>query len=185
MSRKKRILLVATILLALALFVGRPLMTRLEVGGHSAYVDLIRSIAWHNQVLQDRFYPRWMPDFYMGHGSPIFLFYAPASYVFIELMRPLAHSTTGAIKLAYFLWIWLAMTGMYALGKRLSTWQGGLAAAAAYGLAPTFWWTFTCAMGPRNSPLLQRCRGCSIRLSVARKPAKAGTWRAFRFCWRF
>ena len=138
MTNNRRSLIILAGLVLLTILVGRPLITSAHPGGHSAYVDFLRIICWHAQVEQGNFFPRWIPEFYFGHGSPIFLFYAPLSYVFIELFRPLVPTALASLKAAYLAWIFLAIVGMYALGRRLGGQAGGMAAAAVYGFAPYF-----------------------------------------------
>lgn len=138
MSNRSQVLAALAAILILTVVIGHPLLTGAQPGGHSAYVDLIRSIVWHEQVEQGEFYPRWIPDFYLGHGSPIFLFYAPASYIFVEMLRGVIDSASGAIKLAEFLLIFLALLGAYFFGKKIGGHSGGLAAAAVLGFAPYF-----------------------------------------------
>lgn len=138
MTNKNQVLVALAAILILTVVIGHPLMTRAQLGGHSAYVDLIRSIAWHAQVEQGEFYPRWIPDFYLGHGSPIFLFYAPASYIFVEMLRGITDTASGAIKLALLLLIFFALAGMYLFGKTIGGHLGGLASAVVLGFSPYF-----------------------------------------------
>lgn len=128
----------AVLVLALTVIIGRPMLSSALVGGHSAYIDLIRSVVWHEQVMQGEFLPQWIPDFYFGHGSPIFLFYAPASYVLIELFRLVTPSAVWAVKCAYLTIILSALWGMFIFGRRLGGKWGGMAAMTLYGFAPYF-----------------------------------------------
>ena len=65
-------------------------------------------------------YPRWAPDFYYGHGYPIFNYYAPLTYHlgnWLTLLQP-QHAATGA-KLVFILSQVLGTVGAYLLGKKI------------------------------------------------------------------
>jgi hypothetical protein len=113
-----------------------PLATPWTIAGHSAMIELVRAQAVHLAVAGGDLWPVWLPDLYGRHGSPLPLFYAPLSYVPVELARGLGLSATAAIHLGFALF-WLA--GAVGAGWAASRWFGRgamLAAAAAYGLAP-------------------------------------------------
>jgi hypothetical protein len=113
-----------------------PLATSWTIAGHSALIELVRAQAIHLAVEGGDLWPTWLPDLYGRHGSPLPLFYAPLSYVPVELARAAGASATGAIHLGFALG-WLA--GAAGAGWSARSWFGsgaGLAAAAAYGLAP-------------------------------------------------
>jgi 6-pyruvoyl-tetrahydropterin synthase related domain len=118
--------------------VGHPLFVDALISGHSAYVDLIRAVSWHDLVEQGELFPGWIPHFYFGHGSPIFLFYAPASYVLIEAVRTFVAGPADSIRVAYLLLIFLSAFGMFRLGRLLGGLWGALASSALYVLAPYF-----------------------------------------------
>lgn len=125
-------LLLAGILLAAAW----PLLRPYQVRGHSAYIDLCRAEAFHAAVEGGDWTPRWLPDFYRRHGSPLFNFYAPFTYYVIEAFRLLHASGLWALKLAYlFFWL-LALVGMYRLVRALFNPAVAAAGAAVYSVSP-------------------------------------------------
>ena len=138
MSSRKQTALIVAALLLLSAIISRPFFTFAQVGGHSTFVDYIRSVCWHDLVSQGELFPTWIPTFYTGKGSPIFLFYAPLTYMFVEAIRTWVPTTLAAIKIAYVLWILLSVSGMYVFGKKLAGRAGGLVAAAVLGFAPYF-----------------------------------------------
>ena len=82
-------------------------------------------------------YPRWAPDFYYGHGYPIFNYYAPLTYHlgnWLTLLQP-QHAATGA-KLLFILSQVLGTVGAYLLGKKFGRQGGGLLGAAAFTFSP-------------------------------------------------
>ena len=82
-------------------------------------------------------YPRWAPDFYYGHGYPIFNYYAPLTYHlgnWLTLLQP-QHAVTGA-KLLFILSQVLGTAGAYLLGKKFGRQGGGLLGAAAFTFNP-------------------------------------------------
>ncbi len=137
-NENKTELIILSAMVLLFIFIAHPFFSYGQVAGHSSYIDMIRHIVWHNQVIQGELFPRWIPDFYLGHGSPIFLFYAPASYVFLEFFRPFTNSPTMVLRLGYMVLIFISLLGMKQLGACLGGKWGGLAAAAVLGLAPYF-----------------------------------------------
>jgi hypothetical protein len=125
-----------TLLLVLVLLAAWPLLQPYQVGGHSAYVDLSRAAAFHEGVTAGDLTPRWIPDFYNRHGSPIFNFYAPLTYYVIEALRLMGLDAMWALKITYLLFWLAAMLGMYFLAAEAIDRDGATAAAAAYAVAP-------------------------------------------------
>ncbi|NBD34713.1 MAG: hypothetical protein GVY30_01785, partial [Chloroflexi bacterium] len=82
-------------------------------------------------------YPRWAPDFYHGHGYPIFNYYAPLTYHlgnWLTLLHP-QHAATGAKRL-FILSQVLGAVGAYLFGKKFGRQGGGLLGAAAFTFSP-------------------------------------------------
>lgn len=124
------------LLTGLLLAAAWPLLRPYQVRGHSAYIDLSRAEAFHAAVQNGDRTPRWLPDFYRRHGSPIFNFYAPLTYYAIECFRQLGASGLWALKLAYlFFWI-LAVIGMLRLAGALFDPAAASAGAAIYSVSP-------------------------------------------------
>ena len=128
------LLIVAAIcLLALWPFLSRPGLP-LET---DAELHVFRT-AELSQLLQGgAFYPRWAPDFYFGHGYPLFNYYAPLTYYLgAALMVLPGVDAVLAVKLVFLLGLLGAGLGMYLLGRRLWGERPGVVAAAAYLYAP-------------------------------------------------
>ncbi len=130
-----RILRIALLLVALLVAV-HPLFRPYQIAGHSAYVDLSRAEAFHQSVLHGDLSPRWLPDFYFRHGSPIFNFYAPLTYYVIEVFRLIGLDGLWALKATYLLFWLVAALAMFSLTSRMFDADGALAASSAFVLAP-------------------------------------------------
>jgi len=66
-------------------------------------------------------WPRWVPDMFMGYGYPLFNFYAPASYyVSWALGRPLHLDIWDSYRAGYLFAVGAGFSGMFALGRRVS-----------------------------------------------------------------
>jgi len=117
-------------------WIVHPLLLPHQVAGHSAYVDLSRSEAFHQAVRGGDLTPRWLPDFYYRYGSPIFNFYAPLTYYVIETFRFIGLSGMWALKLTYLLFWLMASFYMWRLAGEVIDRDGAYAAAAAYLAAP-------------------------------------------------
>ncbi len=82
-------------------------------------------------------YPRWAPDFYHGHGYPIFNYYAPFIYHlgnWLTLLQP-ENAEAGA-KMLFVLAHILGAMGAYFFGREFGGRSGGLLGSAAFAFAP-------------------------------------------------
>ncbi|MCB1153839.1 hypothetical protein KDL45_09330 [bacterium] len=105
--------------------------------GHSAHIDLIRQIEVHEAFQDGYVFPRWIRDFYLGRGSPIFNFYAPFVYLLGEVLCLVGFSPLLAVKGVYIACVVFAAWGMFALGREV--WQNetaGIVSSILYVLAP-------------------------------------------------
>lgn len=84
-------------------------------------------------------YPRWATDMAYGFGYPLFNYYSPLAYYAGALLHALGLTYPNALLSLYVLALTLAVTGAYALAAQRWGTAAGLAAAAAYGLAPYFY----------------------------------------------
>jgi len=136
----RRALPVATLLMAMATAM-LPLVTPapgIGMGGHSSLIELVRVQAIHLAVAGGDLVPRWLPDFYARHGSPLPIFYAPLAYLPVELMRGAGLGATAAIQATFaLLWV-LAAAGSAWAARRWFGAGAGIAAAAACCLSPWF-----------------------------------------------
>jgi len=84
-------------------------------------------------------FPRWIPEMMLGHGYPLFNFYAPGSYYLAEALHLLGFSFYTAFMLAFVVVVLAAGLGMYQLARDIlgaeQHW-GALVAATAYMTAP-------------------------------------------------
>lgn len=132
-----RILPAATLLVALAIAL-QPLASPASMGGHSSLIELVRVQAIHLAVSGGDLLPRWLPDLYGRHGSPLPIFYAPLAYVPVELLRAGGLAASAAIQ-ATFALFWLLAAAGAAWAARCWFGSGaGVAAAAACALSPWF-----------------------------------------------
>jgi hypothetical protein len=131
----RRLLPAATLLVALATAL-LPLASPASMGGHSSLIELVRVEAIHLAVAAGDLLPRWLPDLYGRHGSPLPIYYAPLAYVPVELLRACGLAASAAIQ-ATFALFWLLAAAGAAWAAR--SWFGrgaGVAAAAALALSP-------------------------------------------------
>ena len=92
--------------------------------------NLLRSGVW---------FPRWATDLGFGFGYPVFNYYSPLAYYLGALLHAAGLSYAHALLGAYVAALALAVTGAYALAAHRWGQAAGLVAAAAYGLAPYFY----------------------------------------------
>ena len=85
-------------------------------------------------------YPRWAADLGYGFGYPVFNYYSPLAYYLGALLHALSLTYAQALLGVYVLALALAVTGAYALAAQRWGAAAGLVAAAAYGLAPNFYY---------------------------------------------
>jgi hypothetical protein len=126
----------AAILLALSFAVIRDWLKPHFVFGHSAFIDYVRQLAVDHALRTRGIFPGWVPEFYFGFGSPIFLFYAPLPYVFSGIFSVLGLGPLGGLKLVYALTVLIAGATMYRLARSVMGPWAALAAAALYVAAP-------------------------------------------------
>ncbi len=92
--------------------------------------ELLRSGVW---------FPRWATDLGYGFGYPLFNYYSPLAYYLGAGLHALGLSYAQALVGVYALALALAVTGAYVLAAHHWGPAAGLVAAAAYGLAPYFY----------------------------------------------
>ncbi|MCC7359747.1 MAG: hypothetical protein IT317_09730 [Anaerolineales bacterium] len=80
--------------------------------------------------------PRWAPDMAQGYGYPFFNFYAPLSSYGVVALHGLGFTYPAALKAAFILGVWAAGLAVFWLGRALWGERAGVAAGAAYLLAP-------------------------------------------------
>jgi hypothetical protein len=123
--------LVATGLAATAAFWTGP-----QLYGHSALMDYVRMASFDHLVRAGILYPRWCPDTYFGHGSPLFHFYAPLPYAITEGFVLLGLPVHAAIKATLVGTLLLSGLGMYLFCRDVAGRWASALAGLAYMLAP-------------------------------------------------
>ena len=82
-------------------------------------------------------YPRWAPDFYYGHGYPIFNYYAPFTYHLANWLTGVQpEMAVVGVKRVFILAHLLGAVGAYLLGREYGQQRGGLLAAASFAFSP-------------------------------------------------
>ena len=97
---------------------------------------LYRAVELGSQLALGHLFPRWAPHMALGYGYPFFNFYAPLSSYGVVALHVLGLAYPAALKLAFGLGLWLAGVAAFLLVRELSDDTAGLAAGAAYLLAP-------------------------------------------------
>lgn len=123
---------------ALGIFASWPFLVNAGLpGATDAELHIFRIAELGFSLRAGNLYPRWAPNFYHGHGYPIFNYYAPLTYHlgnWLTLFQP-QHAATGA-KLLFILSQVLGAVGAYLLGKKFGGQGGGLLGAAAFSFSP-------------------------------------------------
>ncbi len=79
---------------------------------------------------------RWAPDFAYGYGYPVFVYYAPLTYILGGLATLVLSSAAVGVQTLQLLIVALGATGAYGLGRRVWGGAGGLGTCAAFVFAP-------------------------------------------------
>lgn len=133
--KKPKTLLFVFLVIALSFFSFRSL---LRPGYFPMHDDMqpIRVLGI-DQCLRDGQFPcRWVPDLGYGYGYPLFIYYSPLAYYFMEVFYLIGFSFLGAIKIEFILTIVFSGLAMFLLGKSLWGNFGGLISAVFYVYAP-------------------------------------------------
>lgn len=116
--------------------VTRDLWQPYQVFGHSSYIDFARQVVVAHGLSLRHAFPWWVPEFYFGYGSPIFLFYAPLPYILSGLASVAGAGDVIGLKLVYIGSVLLAGVTMYRLvGSLFGRWAA-VASAVLYMSAP-------------------------------------------------
>ncbi|MEP7358399.1 MAG: hypothetical protein ABI847_14225, partial [Anaerolineales bacterium] len=97
---------------------------------------LYRAVELGSLIRLGHFFPRWSPHMALGYGYPFYDFYAPLSSYGLVLLNAAGLAYPIALKLAFGLAIWLAGCATYLFVREEWGVYAGLAAGAAYLLAP-------------------------------------------------
>ncbi|MBM4422911.1 MAG: hypothetical protein FJ030_05895 [Chloroflexi bacterium] len=138
-------------LLALALLAIYPILASglPTTGDGLIHYYRFAELDWH--IRHGDLYPRWFDNMGYGFGMPVLNFYAPLSYYIPLLFRLFNLSLATSLQLGYALALALALLGAHQWASALTTQPPNhrttqppshltaLLAAAAYGLAPYFY----------------------------------------------
>jgi hypothetical protein len=106
------------------------------LSGHSAWFDLARMVEFDAAMRAGNYFPVWSPDFYFGHGSPLFQFYSPLCYYLAEIPALVGFHFSTALKVAQCFALFASGLAMYRLAStHLSSWAACLG-AVMYMIAP-------------------------------------------------
>ncbi|HEX9116545.1 MAG TPA: 6-pyruvoyl-tetrahydropterin synthase-related protein, partial [Anaerolineae bacterium] len=109
--------------------------------GVDSHIHLARVAALDDSLRHGTLFPRWFPELMLGHGYPVFNYYAPLAYYLVEIWHLLGASYYLAYTIASGLLILAAGGGMFLLARAVFGSRGRWAtvvAAAAYMYAPYF-----------------------------------------------
>lgn len=102
-------------------------------------LHLLRIAVLDFHLRHDTLYPRWAPEMLLGYGYPVFNFYTPITYYFVEALHLLGLSFYTAFIGAFALFVIAAGLGMYFwvqdIFEQEQPWVA-LVAATAYLYAP-------------------------------------------------
>ena len=100
-------------------------------------IHLARLGALDAAISQGEFYPRWLPNLLLGHGYPLFNYYAPSAYYVATTILRLGANAGYAYLIAYALFLLVAGVGMYRWARDLYDQRSAATlAATAYVFAP-------------------------------------------------
>lgn len=106
------------------------------LSGHSAWIDLARTVEFDAAIRAGDFFPTWSPDFYSGYGSPIFQFYAPLAYYVTELPILAGCDFPTALKVTQLLALFASGLAMYRLTSSHFSGWAACVGGVFYMLAP-------------------------------------------------
>jgi len=98
---------------------------------------LVRIYVVDATLRRGEWFPRWLPDLYLGYGYPLLNFYAPSTYYVATLLHRVGMTIYASFQWTGALSVALGAGGAYALATGLTRrLDAALLAAAAYVLAP-------------------------------------------------
>lgn len=116
-----------------------PFYTQGLTRSFDAGLHLLRISLLDRYIRQGMLYPRWAPELLLGHGYPVFSYYAPGSYYLVELLHLIGVSVQDAFIATLALMVIAAGVGMYLLARDLfgpTAHGAALVAAVAYMYGP-------------------------------------------------
>jgi hypothetical protein len=133
---RQTILLHWIVILLAAVIATRSMWEPALLYGHSSWFDLARMVEFDAAMRAGNYFPVWSPDFYFGHGSPIFQFYSPLCYYLAEIPVLAGLHFSTALKVAQGFALFASGMAMYRLAcAHLSGWAACLG-GVLYMIAP-------------------------------------------------
>ncbi len=86
-------------------------------------------------IKDGQFLPRWVPDVWVGYGSPLFNFNQPLFYYIAELFHLIGISLLASVKLTLIIITALGFWFMYLLARQFFESRGALISAVIYSLS--------------------------------------------------
>lgn len=124
------------IVVALAAALGARMFGPYLIYGHSADIDAYRLLVFDAAIRSGDLFPRWVPHYYFGYGSPIFHFYGPLPYYVAEGFLLAGADAARALQCTLFA-TWLAAAlAMFLFARDFLSRPASVAAGVLYLLAP-------------------------------------------------
>ncbi|RIK33345.1 MAG: hypothetical protein DCC55_35160, partial [Chloroflexi bacterium] len=126
-------------LLPLAIPALLPFFTEGLPRSYDGGLHLLRISLLDRYIRQGMLFPRWAPELLLGHGYPVYSYYAPGAYYFVELLHLLGLDFYHAFIAGFAILVVAAGCGMYWLAKDIFGREhaaAALAAAVAYLYGP-------------------------------------------------
>ncbi|HXI19168.1 MAG TPA: hypothetical protein VNM48_22610, partial [Chloroflexota bacterium] len=93
---------------------------------------LVRIYVVDAALRRGEWFPRWLPDLYLGYGYPLLNFYAPSTYYVATLLHRVGMTIYASFQWTGALSVALGAGGAYALGGSVEAeWAGGAGACAS------------------------------------------------------
>jgi len=79
---------------------------------------------------------RWVPDLGYGYGYPLFEFYAPLPYYFMEIYHLLGFSFIGSVKIGFIFGVLISALAFYLLARQFFSVWASVASAILFAYIP-------------------------------------------------
>ncbi len=123
-------------LAALTLLAVQPLMRGALPQTADGTLHLYRLVTLDHALADGTLWPRYVPGMVYGYGAPMFNYYAPLSLYPMQGLHLLRLDFLAAWLVGMALYMFVAISGAYRLGRAWGGEVGGWLTAAAYGYAP-------------------------------------------------
>jgi hypothetical protein len=126
------------LVILLALWVARPLITPGFIPTHDGEYHLIRFFEFDKNIRAGNLIPRWAPGLNSGYGVPLFSFFYPLPNYLAEFFHLLGLGFINSFKMTLAMSILAAGFFYYLWAKKLWGEKAGIVGAAFYIFAPYF-----------------------------------------------